>query len=211
MAAKMLAFDAEARKSLLEGVTKLSPRRQGDARPARPQCRHRQRLGRSDHHQRRRHRRRGSRAERQVREHRRQAREGSRAAKRPTSPATAPRRRPCWPRRSSRKAIAASPPAPTRWRWPAASARRSMRSSRICKKQSKPIDAPQGRHRQRRVHLRQQRPRDRQDHGRRVHDESARTASSPSKKARRLETVRRCRRRHAVRSRLSLAQLHHQS
>ena len=67
----------------------------------------------------------------------------------------------------------------------------------------------QGRHRQRRLHLRQQRPRDRQDHGRRVR---ARRQGRRHHRRRGQEPRdrRRRRRRHAVRPRLPLAQLHHQ-
>jgi hypothetical protein len=51
-----------ANRFSLEGY-KTRPRREGDARAARPKCRHRQRLGRAHHHQRRRDRRRGSRTQ----------------------------------------------------------------------------------------------------------------------------------------------------
>ena len=63
MAAKMLAFDTEARKSLLAGVTKLARAVKSTLGPARPQRRHRQGLGQPDGHQGRRHRRRGDRAD----------------------------------------------------------------------------------------------------------------------------------------------------
>ena len=68
---------------------------------------------------------------------------------------------------------------------------------------------PQGRHRQRRLDQREQRSRDRHHHGRRVHEgregrrHHRRRRQGPG-------DLRRCRRRHAVRPRLSLPQLHHQ-
>ena len=59
-------------------------------------------------HQGRRHRRQGDRAAAAVREHGRQARQRRSPARPATSPATARRPRPCWPRRSSSKASSTS-------------------------------------------------------------------------------------------------------
>ena len=107
-------------------------RRQGDARPAWPQRRHRQEVGRPHDHQRRRDRSPGrssstTRSRTSVRSSPR------RSPPRPTtSPATARRRRPCSPRRWSTRACATSPPAPTRWASSAASTRPSRPSTTPC-------------------------------------------------------------------------------
>ena len=69
MAAKDVKFSRDARERIL--ARRRYPRRcsEGDARPQGPQRRHRQELRRSAHHQGRRHRRQGDRAQGQVREH----------------------------------------------------------------------------------------------------------------------------------------------
>ena len=46
MPAKDLIFDESARRQLKSGIDALAQRRQGHARPARPQRRHRQEVGR---------------------------------------------------------------------------------------------------------------------------------------------------------------------
>jgi hypothetical protein len=110
----MLAFEADS-QVVAGRRDQARPGRQGYPGAQGSKCRARQGLGRSDHHQGRRDRRRGSRAEGQV--SRTSAPSSSRKppARPPTSPATAPPPPPCWPRRSSRKATAASPPVPTPW------------------------------------------------------------------------------------------------
>ena len=78
MAAKDIIFDEKARTRVHGGRRHARQRRQGHPRPARPQRRDREVVGRSHGHQGRRHRRQGDRAREQVREHGRADGQGGR-------------------------------------------------------------------------------------------------------------------------------------
>ena len=101
------------RRARQDAARRRHPRPRGarDARPQGPQRRARQELRRPAHHQGRRHRRQGDRARGQVREHGRPDGARGRVQDLRPSPATAPRRRPCSPTRSSGKAPRRWPPA----------------------------------------------------------------------------------------------------
>ena len=77
MGAKQLAYSDEARQKLLVGRQQAGPGGPLHPGAARPQRRARQGLGQPHRHQGRRHRRRGNRAARSLREHGRPARQGS--------------------------------------------------------------------------------------------------------------------------------------
>ncbi len=76
--AKILQFDETARRALERGVDALANAVKVTLGPRGPQRRHRQEVGRPDHHERRRHHRPRGRARRPVREPRRPARQGGR-------------------------------------------------------------------------------------------------------------------------------------
>ena len=75
---KQLMFDEEARAALLRGVNIMAAGRQGHAGPEGPQRRHRQEVRQPDHHQGRRDRRQGDRAQGPLREHGRPDGQGGR-------------------------------------------------------------------------------------------------------------------------------------
>ena len=77
MAAKMIAFDQDARQAMQRGDREAGPRRQGDARASRPERHHPEVVRLADRDQGRRDGRQGDRARRQVRGHGRQDGQGS--------------------------------------------------------------------------------------------------------------------------------------
>ena len=110
MGAKILQYDEEARKSILNGVNTLADAVKVTLGPKGRNVIIDKSYGAPDRHQGRRHRRQGDRAGGQVREHGRP--DGARKwpARRAMSPATAPPPPRFWPRRSSAKAPRAWPP-----------------------------------------------------------------------------------------------------
>ncbi len=141
MAAKMLSFDAEARKSLLAGVTKLSRAVKATLGPTRQKRGDRQGMGALRPSPRM-----ASPSPRKSNSRTSTKTSAPSWSKKPParpamSPATERPPPPFWPRRFSRKDIAIWPPGLMRWPWPAASARPSKPSSKISRNNPSPSAA----------------------------------------------------------------------
>ena len=119
--AKQIVYGEQARQAVLRGINQLADAVKVTLGPEGPQRHHRQEVRIADDHQGRRDRRQGDRSE-EIRSRTWARRWCAKSrARRPTSPATAPRPPPCSRRPSIARARRTSSPARTRWRSSAAS------------------------------------------------------------------------------------------
>ena len=209
MAAKEIVYTETARNLILAGVNALADAVKVTLGPKGRNVVIEKSFGSPDGHQGRRHRRQGDRAREPLREHGRADGARGRVARRATSPATAPRPRPCSRRRSTARArkLVAAGHNPMEIKRGIDKAVEAVVEH--LKKQRQADQGPEG-DRAGRHHQRQRRQGPSASSSPRRWRRSARRASSPSRRQERRDDARR-RRGHAVRPRLPLALLRDRS